>query len=112
MADEVKARRLLVKGREMTAVAVEAATRLHSVWRAVAAMSLWSGGREVDEMVMMVVGCGGWDQGVVANKGMIQCTEDNTTSLVLSSSSPQNLQSVVVDRTPPERRKTSSPCST
>ena len=55
MADEVKARRLLVKGREMT-VAVEAATRLHSVWRAVAAMSLWSGGREVDEMVMMAGG--------------------------------------------------------
>lgn len=50
MADEVKARRVLVKGREMTAVAVEEATRLHSVWRAaVAAMSLWLGserGRE------------------------------------------------------------------
>lgn len=39
VADEVKARWLLVKGkgREMT---VEEATRLHSVWRA-AAMSLW-----------------------------------------------------------------------
>jgi len=47
-------------------------------------------------------------RGVVANKGMIQCSEDNTL-LVLSSHLQVCLQSVVVDRTPPERRKRSSP---
>lgn len=71
MADEVKARRVLVKGREMTAV--EEATRLHSVWRAAAAaaMSLLGvggrGERLLMSMMMMVVrgvvvGKEGWQQ--------------------------------------------------